>query len=232
MMITIGAMKNRPRRYGRYRNISPRKNSTATQVTAMTNSYMSPHGTRCTARPRMTTPAMCAMTPSTVSPSPARTQKLASRRLGRLAAAGRPVPPLAFALSTVRWPDPPRWPAPGWPPAGRGARRPGTGRTGGDQFRHGGFGRLGRAALAEREVGGERQHSQEVEHEGDHQEVVTEVGQPLVDGHQSVFPSLVSPAYATRNSSASRENSSSNPPAGSDRARPPTSTTVRPPGPG
>ncbi len=230
MMITIGAMKNRPRRYGRYRNISPRKNSTATQVTAMTNSYMSPHGTRCTARPRMTTPAMCAMTPSTVSPSPAWTQKLASRRLGG-GAAGRPVPPLAFALSTVtlarsaalacagrrRLAVAPAVPAPAAP----AVTSSGTAASA-----------AGRAALAEREVGGERQYSQEVEHEGDHQEVVTEVGQPLVDGHQSVFPSLVSPTYATRNSSASRENSSSNPPAGSDRARPPTSTTVRPPGPG
>ena len=62
---------------------------TATQVTVVTNSYMSPHGTRCTARPRMTTPRMCAASPSDGQPEPAWTQRLASpARAGRPAAAG------------------------------------------------------------------------------------------------------------------------------------------------
>src|SRR5713226_2397369 len=83
---TTGAITNRPRCCTRYRVISARKKITATQVTEVTNSYMSPHGTRCTASPRMTTPRKCAATPKTVSAMAARTHWLAG------ASAERPGP--------------------------------------------------------------------------------------------------------------------------------------------
>src|ERR1035438_426790 len=54
--------------------MSARKKMTATQVTDVTNSYMSPHGTRCTASPRVVTPMTCAASPSMFSTRAARTQ--------------------------------------------------------------------------------------------------------------------------------------------------------------
>src|ERR1039458_3098114 len=54
--------------------MSARKKMAATQVTDVTNSYMSPHGTRCTASPRVVTPMTCAASPSALSTRAARTQ--------------------------------------------------------------------------------------------------------------------------------------------------------------
>ena len=55
----------------------------------MTNSYMSPHGTRCTASPRVITPAMCRASPAVV-----RMRAVRTRRPGRPAALA-PWPPTA-----------------------------------------------------------------------------------------------------------------------------------------
>src|ERR1700722_13738873 len=57
-----------------------RKKMTATQVTAVTNSYMSPHGTRCTASPRVVTPITWAASPRTFSARATRTQAPAGSR--------------------------------------------------------------------------------------------------------------------------------------------------------
>ncbi len=47
------------------------------------------------------------------------------------------------------------------------------------------------AAPPEGEVSRERDHRQGVQHDGDDQEVIAEMGQALVVGHQSDFPSVV-----------------------------------------
>src|SRR5262249_40746067 len=52
-----------------------KKKMTATQVTVVTHSYISPHGARCTASPRLTPPMMCATSPTAVRPMPTRTQR-------------------------------------------------------------------------------------------------------------------------------------------------------------
>src|SRR6185437_6644389 len=50
------------------------KKMAATQVSAVTNSYMLPHGARCTANPRVTTATRCARMPTALSVTAARTQ--------------------------------------------------------------------------------------------------------------------------------------------------------------
>src|SRR5205814_1395755 len=153
-------------------------------------------------------------------------------------------------------------------PVGAGTRRaPGRPRIGGtrggahrDQVGRWLPGRLQRADRVppEGEVAREGQHRQGVGHDGDHECVVAEVGQPLVDGHGSHSPSVglsaaggpppvpaagtgAGPGAGTAGSlpcctalisPARLGNSVSKPPAASERARPPTSTTVLPSGPG
>src|SRR5580698_5428167 len=46
--------------------MAARKNATATQVSAVTNSYMSPQGSRCTDSPLVTTPVVWAASPTQV----------------------------------------------------------------------------------------------------------------------------------------------------------------------
>ena len=241
----MGAMKNRPRWYGRYLIMSPMKNRTATHDTEMTNSYMSPHGTRCTARPRVITPVMCRARPAVVRMSAIRT-----RRPGAAGLPGR-LPPGSAGLAGPVVPGPVvpgpvvPGPVPLWAPSAAPvpAATPAGTRSGASAWAAGHHG----AAPPEGEVGRERDHRQRVQHDGDNQEVITEMGQALVVGHQSDFPSVVVvrdgigvragsvrglPALAAWRAAVSPVNSSSKPPAGSDRARPPTSTTVWPSGPG
>src|SRR5580692_11458144 len=160
----------------------PRKTRTATHETEITNSYMSPHGTRCTARPRVTTPVRCRATPAVV-----RTRAIRTRRPG-----GTSVRP-RWPLATAPLPAGPPFPAslaPGplatAPPAGghasavrRGAVRPvsvqGTG-SGPDRrgypSAHAGPGpRDDGTAPPEGEVSRERDHRQRVQHHGDDQEM-------------------------------------------------------------
>src|SRR4029077_16873227 len=246
-----------------------RKKVTATQVTVVTNSYMSPHGTRCTASPRLTTPTMCAASPTTVRPTATCTQ--------------RPIPPASGpapgpvgggAGATAPGAGPRRGGGrrararPGRAPGGAGAwRAPGRPRIGGPRGRahRDEVGRLlpGWLQRADRvppegEVAREGQHRQGIGHDGDHECVVAEVGQPPVDGHgchsssvgasaAGAPPSVPAPGTGaglragTAGSlpwsaaliwPARLGNSVSKPPAASERARPPTSTTVVPSGPG
>ena len=72
---------------------------TATQVTVVTNSYMSPHGTRCTASPRVTTPKMCAASPRTVKTMATWTQR-------PIPPASRPAPGPAVGVAGADVPGP------------------------------------------------------------------------------------------------------------------------------
>jgi hypothetical protein len=72
---------------------------TATQVTVVTNSYMSPHGTRCTASPRVTTPRMCAASPRTVRTMATWTQR-------PIPPASRPAPGPAVGVAGADVPGP------------------------------------------------------------------------------------------------------------------------------
>src|ERR1700722_898739 len=75
----------------------------ATQVSAVMNSYMSPHGARCTASPLVVTATTCARMPSALSVAAARTHGPASAierstpagRAGRAAAAPARAAPAA-----------------------------------------------------------------------------------------------------------------------------------------
>src|SRR5579863_4267179 len=60
----------------------------ATQVSAVMNSYMSPHGARCTASPLVVTAITCAPMPSALSVAAARTHGPASA-IARSAPTGR-----------------------------------------------------------------------------------------------------------------------------------------------
>src|SRR5207244_2946753 len=78
----------------------PRNAMTAAQVIAMTNSYMLPHGTRCSAIPRVRMPRTWVARPITVRPSAARTQGPAGapparQRLGAASTGPAPAVPLA-----------------------------------------------------------------------------------------------------------------------------------------
>src|SRR5216684_8985300 len=61
-----------------------RKKTTATQVTPVTNSYISPPGTRCTASPRVSTPVRCTARPRAFSARATRTQRPAGTQDSRL----------------------------------------------------------------------------------------------------------------------------------------------------
>src|SRR6516162_10972789 len=94
----MGAIRKSPTAYTRNRNDSARNAITAAQVIAMTNSYMLPHGTRCSAMPRVTMPRIWVARPITVSASAARIHGPAGapparQRLG--AATAGPAPPPA-----------------------------------------------------------------------------------------------------------------------------------------
>src|SRR5215472_13790436 len=90
-----------------------RKNIAATQVRAETNSYMLPHGARCTAKPRVTTATRWARMPTTLNVSAIRTQGPACQaaasagtcRAGR--ATARPRPGVAAASGTLGPPEAP-----------------------------------------------------------------------------------------------------------------------------
>src|ERR1700730_1052386 len=69
-----------------------RKKMTATQVTAVTNSYMSPHGTRGTASPRVSTPVRCTARPRALSARDTRTQRTAGAQDPRLRSPGPGTP--------------------------------------------------------------------------------------------------------------------------------------------
>src|SRR5215813_5997685 len=66
-------MRKSPTEYTRNRISSSRNAITAAHVIAMTNSYMLPHGTRCSAIPRVTMPRTCVTSPITLTASAART---------------------------------------------------------------------------------------------------------------------------------------------------------------
>src|ERR1700722_4824445 len=78
----------------------------ATQVSAVMNSYMSPHGARSTASPLVVTATTCARMPIALSVAAARTHGPASA-IARNAPAGR----------TGRAADPPAWFGPTGAPA-------------------------------------------------------------------------------------------------------------------
>src|SRR5260221_10684499 len=63
--------------------MAARKNATATHVSAVTNSYMSPQGSRCTASPLVSTPALCATRPTQVSTTAVVTQNPTGPRPSR-----------------------------------------------------------------------------------------------------------------------------------------------------
>src|SRR5262245_30363166 len=75
------------------------KAMTAAQVMAVTNSYMLPHGTRCSDSPRVRTPRLWRTSPSTVSTSAARTHGPAGAPPARQR--------LAATAPTARVPAPP-----------------------------------------------------------------------------------------------------------------------------
>src|SRR5271170_2869887 len=64
---TTAPITNTPSAQARYLIMTNRKKMAATQVSAVTNSYMLPHGARCTASPLVTTAAVCATTPTALS---------------------------------------------------------------------------------------------------------------------------------------------------------------------
>src|SRR5260370_39843279 len=63
--------------------MAARKNATATHVSAVTNSYMSPQGSRCTASPLVSTPAPCPARPTQVSTTAMVTQNPTGPRPSR-----------------------------------------------------------------------------------------------------------------------------------------------------
>src|SRR5215470_6837332 len=64
---TTAPMTNTPSVQARYRTMTIRKKMAATQVSAVTNSYMLPQGARCTASPLVTTATVWATTPTAAS---------------------------------------------------------------------------------------------------------------------------------------------------------------------
>src|SRR5580700_2963152 len=82
------------------------KNATATQVSAVTNSYMSPQGSRCTDTPRRTTPVAWAARPRQTSATATATHR------------PTPVRPLVTAGPTPAGPSPAR-PSPARPSPAR-----------------------------------------------------------------------------------------------------------------
>src|SRR5580700_1914325 len=70
---TTAPITNTPSVQARYLIMTNRKKMAATQVSAVTNSYMLPHGARCTASPLVTTATVCATTPAALSAMAART---------------------------------------------------------------------------------------------------------------------------------------------------------------
>src|SRR5580704_8593599 len=64
---TTAPITNTPSVQARYLIMSNRKKMAATQVSAVTNSYMLPQGARCTASPLVTTATVCATTPAALS---------------------------------------------------------------------------------------------------------------------------------------------------------------------
>src|SRR5271170_6635275 len=72
---TTAPITNRPSAQARYLIMTNRKKMAATQVSAVTNSYMLPQGARCTASPLVTTATVCATTPTALSARAACTQR-------------------------------------------------------------------------------------------------------------------------------------------------------------
>src|SRR5580693_4281775 len=66
---TTAPITNTPSAQARYLIMTNRKKMAATQVSAVTNSYMLPQGARCTANPLVTTATVCATTPTALSAS-------------------------------------------------------------------------------------------------------------------------------------------------------------------
>src|SRR5271163_3575583 len=87
---TTAPITNTPSAQARYLIITNRKKMAATQVSAVTNSYMLPQGARCTASPLVTTATVCATTPTALSAMAAWTHRPASRiaRRGGAATSG------------------------------------------------------------------------------------------------------------------------------------------------
>src|SRR5580693_3085382 len=71
---TTAPITNTPSAQARYLIMTNRKKMAATQVSAVTNSYMLPQGARCTASPLVTTATTCASTPTVLSAMAACTQ--------------------------------------------------------------------------------------------------------------------------------------------------------------
>src|SRR5580693_4862644 len=72
---TMAPMTNTPSAQARYLTMTNRKKMAATQVSAVTNSYMLPQGARCTASPLVTTATTCASTPTALSAKATCTQR-------------------------------------------------------------------------------------------------------------------------------------------------------------
>src|SRR5215469_11310976 len=88
--ITTAPITKTPSAQARYRTMTNRKKIAATQVSAVTNSYMLPQGARCTASPLVTTAVRCAATATTLSVMATRIQGPAAliARRGGTARAG------------------------------------------------------------------------------------------------------------------------------------------------
>ena len=138
------------------------------QVNAAMNSYMLPHGVRCSASPRVRMASTWPVTPMQVRPNASRSQKpdghraAAGARRRRAGCRYRPVRP------GRRRPPPARPRRPAGAPARRSARRPGR-------------------AAGEGEVAGIAQHRERIQDHGAEQELVADLSQAGVDGHRGLI---------------------------------------------
>src|SRR5580704_14579880 len=87
---TTAPITNTPSVQARYLIMTNRKKMAATQVSAVTNSYIFPQGARCTASPLVTTATVCATAPTAARAMAACTHRPASRiaRSGGTATSG------------------------------------------------------------------------------------------------------------------------------------------------
>src|SRR5580692_7438986 len=99
---TTAPITNTPSAQARYLIMTNRKKMAATQVSAVTNSYMLPHGARCTASPLVPTATVCATTPAALSAMAAWTHGPAWRiaRSGGPGGTGGAAPPVRSETAT------------------------------------------------------------------------------------------------------------------------------------
>ena len=164
----------------------------------MTNSYMSPHGTRCTASPRVTTPMMCRARPAVVRMRAIRTRRPLHAGGPAGPAAGRPAGRPARVRRRPRHPGPAQCRGAACPACGaqRRPRPAATARAGARRDRASALApapapRADGAAPPEGEVAREREHRQGVDHDGDIRKWSLRWARPWLIGHQSDSPSVV-----------------------------------------